>query len=42
MSNHLEKKLETEIKAQYGEEIIYFGTILLIKTCFSTQLMIKT
>ena len=30
------------IAALNDEEIVYFGTILMIKTCFGTKLMIKT
>ena len=33
---------ETLNKALNDEEIVYFGTILMIKTCFGTKLMIKT
>ena len=33
---------ETLYKALNDEEIVYFGTILMIKTCFGTKLMIKT
>ena len=33
---------ETVNKSLNDEEIVYFGTILMIKTCFGTKLMIKT
>ena len=33
---------KTVNKALNDEEIVYFGTILMIKTCFGTKLMIKT
>ena len=32
---------KTVNKALNDEEIVYFGTILMIKTCFGTKLMIK-
>ena len=33
---------ETLNKALNDEEIVYFGTILMIKTCFGAKLVIKT
>jgi hypothetical protein len=53
VASHVERKVrqadpllcichKTVNKSLNDEEIVYFGTIVEIKTCFGTKLMIKT